>query len=145
MIGGKIMLIYGYRASGKTYNLFISHAWKYEADYNTVVSWLEDSNLKYKNYSVPQHDPLDANNTKKLKEQLTNQIRPSSIVIVISGMYAAYSDWIDYEIDEAVRMEKTILGLKPWGSERIPQKIQDHADEMVGWQSKSLIDAIKRH
>ena len=42
-------------------------------------------------------------------------------------------------------MEKTILGLKPRGSERVPPKIQNYATEMVGWQSKSLIDAIKRY
>ena len=138
------MTFYGFRQK-KIYNLFISHAWKYDADYYKVVSWLDNSDIKYKNYSVPSHDPLDANNTKKLKEELTGQISPSSVVIVISGMYAAHSEWIDYEIDEAVRMNKIILGLKPWGSERIPKKIQDYATEMIGWQSKSLIDAIKRY
>lgn len=144
MFGGNVMDFYEFRQK-KTYNLFISHAWKYDADYCTVVSWLDDSDIKYKNYSVPSHDPLDANNTKKLKEELTGQISPSSVVIVISGMYAAYSQWIDYEIDEAIRMNKTILGLEPWGSERIPRKIQDCATEMIRWQRKLLIDAIKRY
>ena len=76
---------------------------------------------------------------------LTKQISPSNIVIIISGMYFNYSSWMDYEIDEAIRMGKTIIGLKPWGNEKIPKKIQDNATEMVNWQSNSLIEAIKKY
>lgn len=127
------------------YHIFVSHAWKYDQAYNTVISWLDNSSIVYSNYSVPEHDPLDANNTPKLKSALTGQINPANIVIVIAGMYATYSTWIDYEIDEAVRMGKTIIGIKPWGQERIPTKIQDNATELVGWNSSSLISAIKKY
>ena len=138
-----------FRNADKTYQIFVSHAWKYSDSYNTVIRWLEDAksngDIKYRNYSVPEHDPVDANNTKKLKEMLTKQISPSNIVIIISGMYFNYSSWMDYEIDEAIRMGKTIIGLKPWGNEKIPKKIQDNAMEMVNWQSNSLIEAIKKY
>lgn len=135
-----------------TYNIFISHAWKYSEDYKTVVKWLDDeasinSNFKWKSYSVPEHDPLidpsKEEGKKKLKELLAAQIKPCSIVIVISGMYVSYSSWIDFEIDTAVSYSKYIIGLKPWGAERIPAKVSDNADIMVGWNSKSLLDAIK--
>lgn len=135
----------------KTYNIFISHAWKYSEDYNKVVQWLDEAEdegeFYWKNYSVPEHDPLiDPDTTvgkNKLKEMLKGQISPASIVIVIAGMYAAYSDWIDFEIDTAVDYDKYIIGLKPWGQERIPKKITDNADVMVGWNKSSLIKAIK--
>jgi len=135
----------------KTYNIFVSHAWKYSSDYDTVVRWLDDAEkngeFDWKNYSVPEHDPLiDPSTTTgktKLKEALKGQIRPVSIVIVISGMYAAHSDWIDFEIDYSVELGKYIIGLKPWGQERVPAKIQDNADTMIGWNSSSLVNAIK--
>lgn len=125
------------------YNIFVSHAWSYSDAYNTVVKWLDDSDITYKNYSVPKADPLHAGKTKELKEDLTKQINPASCILIISGMYAAYSSWIDYEIDEAVRLGKYIIGIKPWGQERIPTKIQSNADVMVGWNSLSVINAIK--
>lgn len=133
-----------------TYNLFISHAWKYSEDYNKVVDWLNEAQnegtLTWRNYSVPEHDPkIDPDSSsgkKQLKEALKPQISSASKVIVISGMYVSYSDWIDYEIDTSVDYGKYIIGLKPWGQERIPQKVQDNADIMVGWNKKSLIDAI---
>lgn len=134
------------------YNIFISHAWRYSDDYNTVVSWLNDAQsqgiLTWKNYSVPEHDPvLDPNSSyskSALKEALKSQIRPVSKVIIISGMYAAYSDWIDFEIDTAVDYGKEIIGLKPRGQERIPVKIQNNSTEMVGWTRDSLIRAITK-
>ena len=76
---------------------------------------------------------------------LTKQINPSNIVIAISGMYVAYSDWIDYEIDESVRMGKIIIGLKPWWQEKIPLKIQNNATKIIGWNSSSLISEIKKY
>lgn len=133
-----------------TYNIFISHAWKYSEHYNKVVQWLneakEDNLLNWKNYSVPSHDPLiDPGTTvgkNKLKAALKEQIRPASIVIILSGMYAAHSEWIDYEIDTAVDYDKYIIGLKPWGQERIPTKISNNSNVMVGWNKSSLINAI---
>ena len=105
-----------------TYNIFISHAWKYSSDYNQIVKWLNEAQsegiLTWKNYSVPEHDPLiDPNTTigkNKLKQMLKNQISPASKVIVLAGMYSAYSDWIGYEIDTAVDYGKYIIGVKPW-------------------------------
>lgn len=127
------------------YHVFISHAWHYGDQYNTVVDWLKESTLLVRNYSVPKHDPVDAKNIPKLKAALTEQISHANIVIIIAGMYVAHSNWIDYEIDEAVRMGKTIIALKPRGNEQIPLKVQDAAKELVYWNSQSLINAIRKY
>lgn len=133
-----------------TYNIFISHAWRYSEHYNKIVQWFneaqEEGILTWKNYSVPEHDPLiDPNTTvgkNKLKEMLKNQIAPASKIIVLSGMYVAYSEWISYEIDTAVSYNKYIIGVEPWGQERIPDKVKSNSDIMVGWNKKSIINAV---
>jgi hypothetical protein len=58
-------------------------------------------------------------------------------------MYAAHSGWIDYEISEARRMGKTIIGVRPWGQERMPVKVQEAAHVMVNWNSQSIINAVR--
>lgn len=124
--------------------LFISHAWDYNEAYWTIVKWFnEENNFAWKNCSVPSHDSLPDKTASGLKNGITRQINPAQAVIIVGGMYAAHSGWIDYEINEAVRLNKAIIGVRPWGQERVPQKIQDNASVMVNWQSASLVQAVR--
>lgn len=127
------------------YNLLISHSWHYEDHYKKVVSWLDDGlgEKEWKNLSVSADNPLDTQTDAELKRALSSRIRLSSAIIVLAGMYAAYSKWIDYEIEEATRMDKVIIGVRPWGQERVPKKISDNATVMVGWRKDSVVNAVK--
>ncbi len=129
----------------KTRMIFISHAWKYDSHYDTLVSWFNDAaNFSWKNCSVPSDDALSDKTFKGLSAGMTRQISPSQVVIILGGMYAAHSDWIEYEINEAKRLEKPIIGVKPWGQERIPQIVRDASScEPVGWNSASVISAVR--
>lgn len=125
------------------YNVFISHSWDYHSHYDKVLEWLKSSNIKINDYSVPITDPFDYMRKIKLREAITEQIRHASVVIILGGMYAAHSEWINYEIDEAIRMDKTILGIYPWGQERTPEKITSNANLMVHWNRDSVIEGFK--
>ena len=98
---------------------------------------------------MPSHDPLIDPNTpvgkQKLQRLLDGQIRPASIVLVISGMYVHYKEWIQYELNSASRMGKPIVGIVPWGQERTPQEVQNVAREMIGWNTASIVDAIRKY
>ena len=127
------------------YRIFISHAWRYNADYYRLIDRLNETpNFLYSNYSVPEHDPVDAGNNKKLREELRQQIRPVEVVIILGGMYVAYSEWIQFEIDFAQYLGKPILGIRPWGAQVMPQAVQDAADEIVGWNAPTIVSAIRR-
>jgi len=134
----------------KIYGIFISHAWRYSDDYNRLVKLLNEApNFQWKNYSDPRHDPVvdpnDEVSREKLIRELGGQIRPTNCVIVISGMYVDYRYWIQKEIDIAKYYKKPIIGVKPWGQERTPHEVQDVAVEMVGWNTESIVSAIRRH
>lgn len=130
------------------YRLFISHAWKYGDDYNKLISFLDKATyFSYYNYSAPIEKPLFPAGTpmtnSEIQELISAKIRPSQITIVLSGMYAAHSDWMKYEIDESVRMGKPILAVLPWGQQRVPSYITMHADKIVGWNTNSIVGAIR--
>lgn len=130
----------------RNYHIMISHSWSYNAHYNIVCDWLNDAAYFYwSNYSVCCDNPLNTTSEKELKERLKNQISNSSCIVVLSGMYSAYSKWIDFEIDTAYEMNKPIIGVKPWGQERVPIKIQNKSNVMVGWNSLSVINAIRTY
>jgi hypothetical protein len=130
----------------KTRMLFISHAWAYDDAYNTLEKWFnEEPNFSWKNCSIPSTDALPDKTTPGLAAGITRQINPAQCVLLIAGMYAAHSGWIDYEIGEALRLNKTIIGIKPWGQERMPVKVQEASNVIVNWQSTSIIQAIREY
>lgn len=134
----------------KTYGLFVSHAWTYNAEYYRLVGMLDNApNFYWRNYSVPEHDPIINPSTQvgqgKLLAELDKQVRPVNCVLIVSGMYAAYSGWIQAEIKIAEGYSKPIVGIRPWGQERVPQAVSDPALEMVGWNTDSIVAAIRRN
>ena len=130
----------------KTHRIFISHSWDYNAQYNTVQKWLNDEPyFNWTDYSIPVEKALDEMAKKELKQKITNKINQVNCVIILAGMYATHSEWIDFEIEEAHRLSKPIVGVKPWGNERMPTKIQTYANEIVNWQSASVLAAVKNN
>lgn len=133
----------------RTYNLFISHSWAYEDAYDRLVNLLnQDSSFHFRNYSVPKNDPIhNANSDAALYRAIVNQIAPSSVVLILAGVYSTYSKWINKEIEIAQSeflVPKPILAIAPWGSEKTSTVVKEAADEIVQWNSSSIIAAIKR-
>ena len=130
----------------RKYYVFMSYAWDYGGEYQRLCNLLDNAPLfTWANYSVPEDSPIHNAKTKKaIKDGLTNHIKPSQIVIVLGGMYGAYSDWMQTEMDIAGDFNKPILGIVPYGGERVPTAVQNAADEMVGWNTASIVSAIRR-
>jgi hypothetical protein len=130
------------------YNLFISHSWSYSDAYEKLIKLLDAAPyFSYKNFSVPKDDPIhNAPNQVLLYEAIKRQIAPAHVVLILAGVYATYSKWIDKEIRIA-RLEfktpKPIIAIQPWGAERISLKVQENADKIVGWNTSSVVSAIR--
>lgn len=130
----------------RDYHIFISHSWKYKDDYYRFYNLIKDANnFKISNFSVPEHDRLDTRTDAELYAALEWQIRSTSIVVILAGMYVNHSFWIDKEIEIAKKYNKPIIGVKPWGNTFVPTKVVQASKEIVGWQTTSIIDAIRRY
>ncbi|MBQ3378334.1 MAG: TIR domain-containing protein [Synergistes sp.] len=128
-----------------TYNLFISHSWTYSDAYEKLVGMLNNAtNFSYKNYSVPKNDPIhNASNASQLKAAIRNQMQHASCVLIMAGVYSTYSKWINIEIELAREMGKTIIAIEPWGSQRTSLVVKQAADKVVGWNTSSIVSAIR--
>ena len=128
----------------RTYSMFICHDWEYSDDYNRICRFLNDApNFDWVNRSVPEHDPLDTGDM--FEKNLRDQIRPADVMLVLAGMYSARSGWMDWEMAFARRIGKSIIGIKPWGNVQLPVVVQNNANEIVGWNTSTIVDAIRRH
>lgn len=130
----------------KQYNLFISHSWTYADKYDRLVEMLDESGINYKNYSVPKDDPIhNAPNASELAKAIDRQIAPCTCVLIMAGVYATYSKWINKEIEIAKRYGKPIIAITPWGNQNISSVVRDAAFDIVKWQTNSIKAAIQKY
>jgi hypothetical protein len=131
----------------KTYDLFLSHMWRNDenSEYYRLERLLKAANnFAWRNYSVPEHDPLGTKTDKELQDALDRQIKPINCFIIVAGMYVNHRKWIQKELDIAKSYGKPIVGVIPWGQERTPVEVQNAAKEMVGWNTDSIVAAVRK-
>ena len=131
------------------YNLFISHSWAYSNEYNSLISLLDsDLRFQYRNYSVPKDSPIhNAPTDWQLRAAIREQMSHASCVLILAGVYATRSKWINIEIDLAKNgfsAPKKIIAVVPRGQQRISTVVQNAADEIVYWNTSSIVNAIQR-
>lgn len=138
--------------STRQIHVFISHSWAYSEDYATLEQWIfgepwssGQASLDFRNFSVPKHDPIhNARNEEELRAAIYDQISRSHVVVIPTGMYAAYSRWIQKEINGANYYRKPILAVVPRGQERRAGVVVDNAKREVGWTKQGVVEAIWR-
>ncbi len=132
----------------KQYSVFISHSWQYSDAYEKLIKMLDnDPRFNYKDYSVPKNDPIhNAPDAKLLEDAIKRQMAFCDVIIVMAGVYASYSKWIDKEISLAKKSfssPKPILAIEPWASEKTSTIVKSNADKIVGWNASSIINGIR--
>ena len=127
------------------HHLFISHSWAYDTNYDSLISKLrERPHFKFSDYSVPKNDPLHTSGTdKELHEAIDRKMKPCGVIIILAGVYATYSKWINKEIKIAQSYGKPILAIEPWASEKTSQVVKGAADKIVKWNTESIVSAIR--
>lgn len=130
------------------YRLFISHSWTYSDAYEKLTALLKAApGFFYQDYSVPKDDPIhNAPNAAALRAAIQQQMQPAQVVIVLAGVYATHSKWINEEVALAKQnlfFSKPLLAIEPWGSERTSQVVRDAADRIVKWNTSSITTAIR--
>lgn len=126
-----------------TYRLFISHSWTYGDAYDRLIELLDEQGLIYYNHSVPRHDPIHTSGSdKELWNAIYAKIKGTSCVIILAGVYASHSRWLQKEIEIANLFSKPIIAVEPWASEKTSKIVKDNAHLIVKWQGKSIVNVI---
>lgn len=134
--------------SVKTYRIFISHSWAYKEQYKSLIRMLTNAErFSFVDYSVPPDDPIhDADDDERLREEIRNQMSPCHVILILAGVYASYSRWINEEIDLAESGflgGKAIVAVEPWGAQRTSVRVKNAADRIVRWNTQSIGRAIR--
>lgn len=134
----------------KTYNLFVSHSWSYSDAFDRLKNLLDNRPyFSYVDYSVPKDSPAHTSGTdKQLYEAILRRMRPCHIVLIMAGVYSTYSKWINKETQAAKKgflSPKPIIGVKPRGQTNVSSVVAENADALVGWNTESIVNTIRRY
>lgn len=125
-------------------NVFVSHYHEDEENIKKLKDLLSDDYC-IKNYSVTTDKYNDAENEEYIKYDLLKPlINQSSVLICLIGPETHDSKWVDWEIREAAKLGKQIIGVYIQGAKDsdVPPALNELSDSIVGWNTDSIVDAI---
>ena len=118
----------------------------YSEQYDKIEDFLNQEGIAYYNHSVPKNDPVHTNGSDtQLESAIESKVKGCSCVIILAGVYATYSKWINKEIKIAQKYNKPIIAVEYWGAERTSSVVKNAADVIVKWQAKSVADAVREY
>jgi hypothetical protein len=124
--------------------IFVTHMFAEHPDYARVFDYLESvSNFFYVNCSDIEAMP-PSGGKEAIRASLRDQIRAAEVVILITSMYSENRDLIDFQINTAKAAEIAVVGIEPFGGGKVPEIVAAMCDEVVGWNDRMMVDAVRR-
>ena len=79
------------------------------------------------------------------KENLRKQIAGAEVVIGLSSLYDAQRELVTFQLMYAQASHKPVVLVRPFGARKdVPKELTDLANEVVDWDERALVDAIRR-
>jgi hypothetical protein len=124
--------------------LFVTHLWEAGIDYQRVFEFLESTGtFYYQNFSAP--DRLPGSDKEAQREELRRQIAPAEVVIALTGLHQTHPDLLLFQLNYTKACDKPVILLEAFGAKAdVPKVLRDLADEVIGWNERQLLDAIRR-
>ena len=125
--------------------IYVTHAFASNPDYHRVFEYFEAlPNFFYRNVSVPDHPP-QTGGKEALKEEYRIQLKSAEVVVVLSSLYLENEYWTTYQMDAAQASNLPLVAVEPFGVNiKVPAELAKRAAEVVGWNERLLIDAVRR-
>jgi len=132
-------------------NVFISHHHKDDKAVTDFANLLAGKDYIVRNSSIR----AKPRNTERLDKKMVSDetIRRllrmkmfwAGTVVVLVGSDTHSRDWVNWEIEEAERQGKRILGVFMHGAKDsdIPESLEKFGDGLVGWNSKKIIEGLE--
>ena len=125
--------------------IYVTHSFASHPDYHRVFEYLEAlPNFFYRNCSVPDHLPT-VGGKEGLKEEYRTQLKTAEVVVVLSSLYMENEYWTTYQMDAAQASNLPLVAIEPFGvNAKVPAEIVKRAAEVVGWNERLIMDALRR-
>ncbi len=121
-------------------NIFISHYGKDDVHVQSLKNRLKEQGNDVRNFSVDSTNHKDGRIPRKevVERLLRMRIKWSSTLICLIGPKTHTRNWVDFEIEEAYKLGKRIVGVYAYGSKstaELPEMVKKYASNIIGWNS----------
>ena len=132
-------------------HVFISHHHADDQAVTNMTRMLSRNNYEIRNSSI-RAKPANQRRLDKglvsdntIRRLLRMKMSWASTVIVLIGKNTANRPWVDWEIDQAKRQGKRIIGVYERGGTENdkPAALEQYASAIVNWNSDSIIAAVE--
>lgn len=131
-------------------HVFISHHFKDDSSVDGLVSLLGRAGKDVRNSSIRLRAANAARlergevSEQALKRALRMKISWAGAVVVLIGKQTHLRPWVAYEIEEAHRQGKPIIGVYDRGGTDalLPPAFEKYGSALVSWNAQAILDAI---
>lgn len=126
-------------------NVFISHYHKDEKNIHNMKELLSSKGYVIKNSSIDSTKPNEASNPDYIKQLLRDRISWAGKFICLIGPQTHERGWVDWEIEQAHKQGKDIIGVYIQGASDsdVPENFEKYGGPLVGWTSDKIIGALE--
>ena len=125
--------------------VFATHCFDENDDYLRVFEFLESvDRFYYLNVSKPENVPM-AGGAQAIRDELIAQITQAETVLLLASVYEQQPDLVRIMMDIAKANKIKMIGIRPYGAQDTPEEIVERAEEVIEWNDREMVDAIKRH
>ena len=140
-------------STSKIKNVFISHHHKDDANVDKLTKLLSNNGFDIRNSSIrakpANQRRLDKGLVKDstIKRLLRMKISWAGTILVLVGKQTHSRPWVDWEIEQAHRQGKKIVGVYERGLKDkvdLPPALEKYGtSQVVGWDSEAIMAAIE--
>lgn len=130
----------------KVKNIFVSHYHKDDRHVQQLKQRMKDKGYDVRNSSVDSTKYQNTKpSTKFIQRHLSRLVRWSGTFICLIGEKTHSRPWVNYEIKEAHKFGKKIVGIYKHGCNdkvELPKEFKKYGESLIGWNSLDKLGDI---
>lgn len=125
--------------------LYAVHGWHRDEDYARLFEYIESAeNFFYKVISDPGATLPGGEGAAARRSHIVDSLKDVECVVCPAGTWERFNEWARFTVERAKERDLPVVALEHFGPRNMDLRLKGHADEIVGWDSRSIVDAIRR-
>lgn len=125
--------------------VYAVHGWIKDEDYVRLFEYLESADsFFYRAVSNPDAQSPQGDGVASRRTLITEALKNAECVVCPAGIWERFNDWARFTVDAAHANELPVVAVEHFGPKNIDVRLKSLAAEVVAWDSRSIVDAIRR-